>query len=63
MSCNNHVLKQLGLLQGVYGAEIDRIDGKISVYHTEETSEEAIRKKLDELGWRAVSEEHECNRY
>jgi len=50
MSCNNEVLKQLGTLQGVFGAEIDRIDGKIVVHHTDEISKKAIGQKLDELG-------------
>lgn len=50
MSCNNEVLKQLGTLQGVFGAEMDRIDGKIVVHHTDEISRAAIGQKLDELG-------------
>lgn len=54
MSCNNEVLKQLGTLQGVFGAEMDRIDGKIEVNHTDEITREEIRKKLDELGWREI---------
>ncbi len=52
MSCNNEVLKQLGTLQGVFGAEMDRIDGKIVVHHTDEISRAAIGQKLDELGWK-----------
>lgn len=55
MTCNNEVLKQLGSLQGVFGAEMDRIDGKIEVNHTDEVSREEIRKKLDELGWSEIS--------
>lgn len=51
MTCNNEVLKQLGTLQGVFGAEMDRIDGKIVVHHTDEVSKKAIADKLDELGW------------
>jgi copper chaperone CopZ len=52
MTCNNEVLKQLGTLRGVFGAEMDRIDGKIEVNHTDEISREEIRLKLDELGWK-----------
>ncbi|MEA4985812.1 MAG: hypothetical protein VB105_10210 [Paludibacter sp.] len=52
MSCNNEVLKQLGTLQGVFGAEMDRIDGKIVIHHTDEISRATIGKKLDELGWK-----------
>lgn len=55
MTCNNEVLKQLGTLQGVFGAEMDRIDGKIEINHTDEVSREALRKKLDELGWSEIS--------
>lgn len=57
MTCNNEVLKQIGLLQGVFGAEIDRIDGKIVVNHTDEVSRETIAMKLEELGWMETSED------
>lgn len=55
MTCNNEVLKQLGRLQGVFSAEIDRIDGSILVNHTDEITREAISTKLAELGWVEVS--------
>lgn len=42
MTCNNEVLKQLGTLRGVFGAEMDRINGKIAVNHTDEISREAF---------------------
>jgi len=29
MTCNNEVLKTLGTLRGVFGAEMDRIDGRL----------------------------------
>ena len=58
MTCNNEVLKQLGQLQGVFGAEIDRIDGRIEVNHTDEISREAISLKLDELGWKEIQQEN-----
>jgi hypothetical protein len=54
MSCNNEVLKQLGTLQGVFGAEMDRIDGKIVVHHTDEITRTVIGQKLDELGWKEL---------
>jgi copper chaperone CopZ len=54
MTCNNEVLKQLGTLRGVFGAEMDRIDGKIEVNHTDEISREEIGLKLDELGWKEI---------
>lgn len=58
MTCNNEVLKQLGQLQGVFGAEIDRIDGRIVVNHTDEISREDISSKLDELGWKEIPQEN-----
>lgn len=54
MTCNNEVLKQLGSLRGVFGAEMDRIDGSIVVNHTDEISREEIGIKLDELGWKEL---------
>lgn len=54
MTCNNEVLKQLGTLRGVFGAEMDRIDGRIVINHTDEISREEIGRKLDELGWKEL---------
>lgn len=54
MTCNNEVLKQLGTLRGVFGAEIESIDGKITVNHTDEISRKEIADKLEELGWKIV---------
>jgi copper chaperone CopZ len=51
MTCNNEVLKQLGTLRGVFGAEIETIDGRITVNHTDEITRADIATKLDELGW------------
>lgn len=59
MTCNNEVLKQLGTLRGVFGAEMDRIDGNITVNHTDEISRDEIRIKLDELGWKEIPREDE----
>lgn len=59
MTCNNEVLKQLGTLMGVFGAEMDRIDGKITVNHTNEISREEIRLKLDVLGWKEIQREED----
>ena len=55
MTCNNEVLKQLGTLRGVFGAEIETIDGKITVNHTDEISRKEIADKLEELGWKIVN--------
>lgn len=59
MSCNNEVLKQLGTLQGVFGAEMDRIDGKIVVHHTDEITRTAIAEKLDTMDWKEIESEPE----
>ncbi|MBP1637635.1 MAG: hypothetical protein H6Q18_424 [Bacteroidetes bacterium] len=50
LACNNQVLKQLGSLQGVFGADIDRIRGEIVVTHTDEVNREMIQKTLNNLG-------------
>jgi len=57
MSCNNEVLKQLGTLQGVFGAEPDRVNGYILVNHTDEISREVIKTKLSELEWHEIQED------
>ena len=51
LTCNNQVLKKIGTLQGVFGAEIDRIRGEVVVSHTDEVSREMIEKTLNELGF------------
>jgi len=51
MTCNNQVLKTLGGLQGIFGAELDRINGKIVVSHTDEVTRDSISKTLIELGF------------
>ena len=51
LACNNQVLKKIGNLQGVFGAEIDRYKGEVVVTHTEEVSREMIEKTLNELGF------------
>ena len=51
MTCNNEVLKTLGTLQGVFGAEMDRIDGRIVVNHTDEVTREEIGAVLHKLGF------------
>ncbi len=50
-TCNNEVLKTLGGLQGIFGAEINRIDGKIVVSHTDEVTRDTISKTLVDLGF------------
>lgn len=61
MTCNNEVLKTLGKLQGVFGAEMDRIDGKIIVNHTDEVSRKEISDTLNLLGWKEILQENETD--
>lgn len=56
-TCNNQVLKSLGTLQGVFGAEMDRIDGNIVVSHTDEITREEIGKSLASLGFHEIDED------
>ena len=57
MTCDNKVLKTLGMLRGVFGAEMDRIEGMIVVNHTDEVTREQIASTLDELGWKEIPQE------
>jgi len=50
-TCTNQSLKSLGTLRGVFGAEIDRVNGMITVNHTDEVSKEEIADRLNELGY------------
>ncbi len=56
MTCNNEVLKTLGTLQGVFGAEIDNIEGKIVVSHTDEVTRLKITETLTQLGLPEITE-------
>ncbi|MEI8085489.1 MAG: cation transporter [Paludibacter sp.] len=51
MTCNNQVLKTLGTLRGVFGAEMNRIEGEITVNHTDEVTREQIAETLTSLGF------------
>ena len=63
MTCNNQVLKSLGTLQGVFGAEMDRIDGNIVVSHTDEITREEIGRTLASLGFHEIMEDFEETQY
>jgi len=58
-TCNNQILKSLGTLQGVFGAEMDRIDGSIVVSHTDEITREQIGRILMSLGFNEIKEDME----
>ncbi|MGC3977635.1 MAG: heavy metal-associated domain-containing protein [Paludibacteraceae bacterium] len=51
MTCTNQTLKKLGTLQGVFGAEINRINGNVLVSHTDEVRREEIKEMLETLGY------------
>jgi len=53
-SCTNKTLKNLGTLQGIFGAEIDRIAGKIEVSHTDEISRQQIAEALQKESYQLI---------
>lgn len=59
MTCTNQTLKSLGTLQGVFGAEIDSISGKVVVSHTDEISRTEIAAMLLSLGYPEIEENSE----
>jgi hypothetical protein len=63
MTCNNVVLKTLGSLRGVFGAEIDSIAGQIVVNHTDEVNRQELAKTLDDLGWKEIEQDLEELKY
>ena len=56
MSCTNVTLKTLGTLRGVFGAEIDRINGQVVVNHTNEVTRKEISGMLESLGYKEIKE-------
>jgi hypothetical protein len=58
LTCNNQVLKELGKLQGIFGAELERIDGRIVISHTDEVRREEIAKALKEIGFPERTDEN-----
>ena len=59
MTCNNQVLKTLGTLQGIFGVEMDRIEGRIVVSHTDEVTRKEIGAILLSLGFQEREVEKE----
>jgi hypothetical protein len=59
MTCTNKTLKSLGTLRGVFGAEIDQIEGKVVVSHTDEVSRKEIAEMLLSLGYPELENEQE----
>jgi len=61
MTCTNKTLKSLGMLRGVFGAEIDQIEGKVLVSHTDEISRREIAEMLLSLGYQVIENESETD--
>ena len=61
MSCTNKTLKNLGTLRGVFGAEIDSIDGKVVVSHTDEVSRTEIAQLLESMGYKEIESEKDID--
>ena len=61
LSCTNVTLKTLGTLSGVFGAEIDRLSGRVVVNHTDEVSREEISTMLESLGYKEIPEDIETD--
>ena len=59
MTCTNVTLKSLGTLQGVFGAEVDQVNEKIEVSHTDEITRANIVEKLRSLGIEIRNDEPE----
>jgi hypothetical protein len=61
MVCNNQLLKSLGSLQGIFGVEMDRINGHIVVSHTDEVSRQEIAGLLTSMGFPEREQEEPGN--
>ncbi len=61
MSCSNKALKSLGTLRGVFGAEIDQIENKVLVSHTDEISRKEISEMLLSLGYPELETEQKID--
>jgi len=53
------VVGGIGTLHGVFGAEVDSINGKIEVSHTDEVTPSEIETKLRELGFEIITQTNE----
>jgi copper chaperone CopZ len=49
--CSSGVMSELGKLQGVFGADVDFINNRVVVNHTDEVSREDMAEKLRKLGF------------
>lgn len=57
--CNSGVMCELGKLQGVFGADVDFVNNRVVVNHTDEVTRGQIAEKLAELGFFEINTD--CN--
>lgn len=50
LACNNQVLGELGKIQGVYDADVDFVNQRVTVSHTDEVTREDILQVLGKMG-------------
>jgi copper chaperone CopZ len=55
LACSNQVLTKLGRLQGVFGADVDYVNNRVVVSHTDEVTREQILNQLNELGFLEIN--------
>ena len=53
---NNHINREIASLNGVYSVNMDNYKNEITIDHTTEVSFEMIAKKLEENGYKVISE-------
>lgn len=56
LACNNQVMGKIGQIQGVFGAEIDYVNGRVGVSHTDEVTREDIASTLNDLGFYEIKD-------
>lgn len=59
--CSSGVMSQLGRLQGVFGADVDFVNNRVVVNHTDEVKREEIARKLEELGFFEIKNNDEIS--
>lgn len=51
LACNNQILSELGRIQGVFGADVDFVNQRVIVSHTDEVTREDITQVLEKMGF------------
>lgn len=58
LMCNNQLMRKIGELQGVFGADVDYVNNVINVQHTDEVTKEEIQTLLISLGLQPLNYEN-----